>query len=473
MNSSGILSRLRGSSGVQAIDRFLRTPWYVALVGLAVVLCYLFSLELAVYTAFVLIGLYLSLMGQDFLPLMPLVVGCYIAPSFSNNPGRQTESVFYPGNGGIFLFTMGGLFFVSVILRLVFDKELGRQFLKTKRSLIGGMALLSVGYLLGGVGMDGYLKLAADNLLFAAIQVASVVVMYVLFTGAVRWEKAPRDYLAWVGLMMGFAVMIQLLENYLTGRVFQEGTVNRELIATGWGMHNNVGLMIAISIPFALYLAKTKRRGWIFTVLATVLLVGTGMSCSRSSIMVGALGYLVGSFLLLRRKEDRKIHLPVYLVTVSVLALTVAVLFKQLLGVFEMFLSQMDSVSKRDELFANGMMQFVEHPLFGGSFYPQGDFVPWDWANLEAFSSFFPPRWHNTLVQVAASCGAVGLTGYFFHRFQTVRLFWKRRSVENTFIAISMLALLGAGLLDCHFFNVGPVLFYSMALAFAEKLPQE
>ena len=473
MNSSGILSRLRSSSGVQAIDRFLRTPWYVALVGLAVVLCYLFSLELAVYTGFILLGLFLSLFGQDYLPLMPLVIGCYIAPSFANNPGRQTESVFYPGNGGVFLFVIGGLFFVSVIARLVFDKELGRQFLKTKRSLIGGMALLSVGYLLGGVGMDGYLKLAADNLLFAVIQVASVVVMYVLFTGAVRWEKAPKDYFAWVGVMLGVVVLTELGENYFTGRVFQDGTVNRELIATGWGMHNNVGLLVAISIPFALYLAKTKRRGWIFTILATVLLVGTMLSCSRSSMIVGMMGYLVGSFLLLRRKEDRKIHLPVYLVTGAVLAIAVAVLFKQLLSIFDMFLSQMDSVSKRDELFANGMMQFVEHPMFGGSFYPQGSFVPWDWSNLEAFSSFFPPRWHNTLVQVAASCGAVGLTGYFFHRFQTVKLFWKRRSTENTFIAISMLALLCAGLLDCHFFNVGPVLFYSMALAFAEKLPQE
>jgi hypothetical protein len=311
MNSSGILSRLRSSSAVQAIDRFLRTPWYVALVGLAVVLCYLFSLELAVYTAFVVTGLYLSLMGQDFLPLMPLVIGCYIAPSFSNNPGRQTESVFYPGNGGIFLFTMGGLFFLSVILRLIFDKKMGRQFLKAKRSLIGGMALLSLGYLLGGVGIDGYFKLAANNLLFAAVQVASVAVMYVLFTGAVRWEKAPKDYFAWVGLMVGFAVMIQLLENYLTGRVFQDGTVNRELIATGWGMHNNVGLLIAISIPFALYLAKTKRRGWIFTVLATVLQVGTCLSSSRSSITVGVFGYLVGGFFLLRGKEDRKIQLPV------------------------------------------------------------------------------------------------------------------------------------------------------------------
>jgi hypothetical protein len=119
-----------------------------------------------------------------------------------------------------------------------------------------------------------------------------------------------------------------------------------------------------------------------------------------------------------------------------------------------------------------GVCQFLSEPVFGGSFFPQGSFVPWDWSNLETFSSFFPPRWHNTLVQMMASCGTMGITAYLLHRWRTVQLFWKRRSVEHTFLAMSLGVLLCAALLDCHFFNVGPVLFYSMALAFAEKLPE-
>ena len=45
----------------------------------------------------------------------------------------------------------------------------------------------------------------------------------------------------------------------------------------------------------------------------------------------------------------------------------------------------------------------------------------------------------------------------------------KNPTAGKAFISISLLALLGTSLLDSHFFNVGPVLFYSMALAFAEK----
>ena len=157
----------------------------------------------------------------------------------------------------------------------------------------------------------------------------------------------------------------------------------------------------------------------------------------------------------------------VALVAVGVFAI---VSFDALLEIFALFIEEINAISKRDLLLINGLKQFRQYPIFGGSFYPQGEFVPWDWADLEAFSSFFPPRWHCTLVQIAASCGIVGLAAYVFHRVQTVCMMVRRRNVEKLFIGLYILALLAAGLLDNHFFNIGPVLMYSMALAFAEKI---
>jgi hypothetical protein len=56
---------------------------------------------------------------------------------------------------------------------------------------------------------------------------------------------------------------------------------------------------------------------------------------------------------------------------------------------------------------------------------------------------------------------------------QTIRLFWRKRQRNMTFLGISLISLLLMSLLDCHFYNVGPALFYSAALAFAEKCPTE
>jgi hypothetical protein len=63
----------------------------------------------------------------------------------------------------------------------------------------------------------------------------------------------------------------------------------------------------------------------------------------------------------------------------------------------------------------------------------------------------------------------VGFLAYAYHRFQTIWLFLRPFSGKKMFACVSMVALLGTSMVDCHFFNVGPVLFYSMMLAFVEK----
>lgn len=456
-----------------SFDRWLRTPWYVLTLAVLTAICNLLGLDLGLYTLFMGLGIYISLLGGDFLPLMPIVILCYVAPSRENNPGRYPGSVFYPANGGIYLGLLFALFVACLVWRLVKDPELGgRKFWNTERYLLPSMMFLGASYLLSGIGMDEYFSILGQNIVFAIIQCFAVIGLYWLFTGSVRWNKAPRGYLAWIGIAVGFVVLVQLLENYLSGRIFENGTLNRELIATGWGMHNNVGCMMAMMMPFAFYLAAKTKRGWLFNILGTVLFLGTLLSCSRGSMLMAGLAYGLCAFLLLKNPESRKQNLKVYLMALGAVVAVIAVLMPKLIGVFRLFISQLGNVSQRDNLLYYGICQFLSEPVFGGSFFPQGSYVPWDWANLDEFSSFFPPRWHNTLVQMLASCGTVGITAYLIHRCRSIQLFWRRRSVEHTFLAISLGVLLCAGLLDCHFFNVGPVLFYSMALAFAEKLPE-
>ena len=467
------LDPIRSNGLCAKINDFMRTPWYVVLIALMTCLSNLFSLELYLYSAFILFGIYISVLGIDLLPMMPIVICCYIAPSPENNPGRNESSIFYPQNGGIYLFVLAALFAAALIFRLATDSQIGKQkFFAEKRSLLSGMLFLGAGYLLSGLGMAEYPELFTSNLLFAIIQFASVFVMYFVFTGAVKWGRVSKDYFAWIGMSVGFVVLAQLMDNYLSGRIFLEGTgtMDRELISTGWGMHNNIGGMMAMMLPYAFYLAYKRPNGWIYNILGTVLLVGVVVSCSRTSMMVAAVVYCLCAVILLGKPENRKNNIRVFVSAAVLVAVVAVVFFRQLWNVFALFFEELFLVSERDNLFVYGMKQFLAHPIFGGSFFPQGEYVPWDWANLESFSSFFPPRWHNTLVQIAASCGVVGLIGYGIHRFQTVKMLLKGMTTEKLFIMISIGSLLVMSLLDCHFFNVGPVLFYSMALAFAEKI---
>lgn len=471
------LQRLRSHEGVHKIDEFLRTPQYIMILSLLTVVSNLLGLDMGLYTLFIIVGIFICLFGSDLLGLMPIVILCYIAPSPENNPGSASNkgSIFYPENGGLYLLALLAVFILCLVFRLITDQKLGgKRFLQTERSLSVGMLVLAGTYLLSGLGMDGYLALMKRNLLFAFAQGAAIFVMYYLFTGGVDWKNVRKDHLAWVGMCVGFVVLPQLLENYFSGRIFMEGTdtIDRELIYTGWGMHNNLGGLMAMMLPFPFYLAYVKKNGWVYNILATVLMVGIILSCSRTSIMVSALVFLSGAVFLLHKKEDRKRNIAVYLFAVVGGAVFAILFFDKLLDIFDLFFEELFIISQRDNLFVYGVKQFLSHPVFGGSFFPQGEYVPWDWSTAAEFSALFPPRWHNTLVQIGASCGILGLMAYSLHRIDSIRLFLRKRSVENLAVAVHIGILLTCSMLDCHFFNIGPVLFYSMALAFAEKIDQ-
>lgn len=454
---------------INRINRFLVKPQYIAIVSVLTVLSNLFGLELPVYTLFCALTVYVCLLGQDLLALMPLLVCCYLAPSVGNNPGRNEASLFSAAGGGLYLMCLAGIMAASLIYRVIRDRK---QFFRRKYPLLSGMLLLCGAYLLSGIGSTAYPASLKQNLLFAFLQCACILVPYLLFSGDVDWSRVRKDYFAWIGFSAGFILMVQLVFIYLSGSVIVDGIIVRKAIFTGWGMHNNIGFMLALSIPFAFYLATKYRKGWLGTVVGSGFLLCVVLTCSRSSILCASIGYLLCVLLMLYYARNRKHNAIALVVVLCVLAATVILFHKQLLRLFSGLLGLGTDPSSRDTIYLEGLKLFTKAPIFGSSFFSPG-YQPWDWATSDSFSGFFPPRWHNTVIQLLASCGIAGILAYGVHRVQTVKLFLSSFCKEKSFIACFLLVFLLASLFDCHFFNLGPTLFYSMALAFAENCPHK
>lgn len=463
------LFREQESPICRKINAFMLSPAYFLLIGGLTVISSVFAAELAVYTCFILIGLYLSLCGKDYLPMIPIVICCYIAPSVGNNPGRNENSIFFPQNGGIYLLCLAGIFLLSVILRLCLDSEFGiKAFLRCKRKLLPGMLILGGGYLLCGAFSGHYFDRGISNLLFAFIQFVAVFVMYFVFTGAVKWNEAPKDYLAWTGLCVGFVLLCQLLNIYISHDVIVDGIIQRKRIYSGWGNCNNISSLLAMMIPFAFWQACKCKRSWIYHLCALAFLLGVFLACSRAAIIVASAVFILSYGIAVYKEIHAKHSLWGHIIAIIVIFTLIALFREELLRLFRVLINRGLDPSNRIEIYIEGLKQFARYPLFGGSFYAV-DYTPHDYSSIDAFSSFFPPRWHNTVVQLLASGGIVGIAAYGFHRYQTMKLFIKQPTLGKGLIALSILVLLGTSLLDCHFFNVGPTLFYSMALAFAEK----
>lgn len=475
----GWMSAARETNIVRRINGFLASPFFIITVGLLTVFANVLGAELYVYSAFIFCGLYISILGDDYLPIMPMVVCSYIAPSIFNNPGRSEDSIFYPKNGGIYLLSIFLLFVVSVFVRLIRDKELGgRNFLFAKRRFFWGMVALGGAYVLAGAFSGRYFEHGLNNLVFALLQFISIFVCYWFFTGSVRWDRAPRDYFAWCGFAVGFVVLFEILNIYIVGDVVNSAGViildpEKSAIFTGWGNANNIGCMLAMMVPFAFCLARGRRNGWIFCILGVVMTVGVFFTCSRASIL-GALFATICCFvLILKSSKNRKANL-IATISAVLFAIAVVIIFHEtIIGLFWGLIDKKLDPSARNHIYYNGLKQFSELPIFGGSFFPAADAGIYEWSNLEAFTSFFPPRWHSTAIQLLASCGITGVLAYGFHRFQTIKLFLERRKTGVVYIGLAIVTLLLMSLLDCHMFNIGPVLFYSMALAFAEKVKIE
>ena len=445
------------------LDSFLARPYYILALMVLSVAAHLFSLEIPVFTVFALVAVYTAVWGADLLPLTPLLLFFYISVSIDNNPGRNPSAVFY-GKTGTYLAVLGGVMALAVAYRVIRDRK---QFFTKKLALLPGLLVLCLAYFLSGVGSVKYEKVVWDNLLFALMQSACLILPYWLLSCGIRWDKARKDYFAWIGFVGGAAVLVQVLVCYVTQGVIEDGIIIRERVYSGWGMRNNLGFMLALSIPCAFYLATKYHRGWIGTVVGSVFLLGVLLTGSRTSLIIGFAIYCLSVFLMLHYARNRR-HNTIALVIVIAAVAAVLLLFRgPLLRLFSRVMGMGMDPSSRDVFYQKGLELFRQAPVFGNSFYSPG-YVPWDFSSVDALSTLIPPRWHSTPLQLLVSCGGVGMVAYLFHRYQTVRLWLKDFSKEKTFLGCIIGVVVLCSLFDCHFFNLGPTLLYSAALAFAE-----
>ena len=469
--SVNFISQLHAQPFVRRLNAFFYSPFYIALIGILALVANVFALELPVYCFYILTGVLISILGKDYLPIIPIVVCCYIAPSVNNNPGRNEASIFF-GETGVLLLCLAAAFVLSLILRLALDPNIGRKaFFAKKRIFLPGLLALGAAYLLAGAFSGHYWDRGYRNLVFASLQFLSVFLLYYLLCGAVQWETTPKNYLAWSGLCIGFVLLGEILAIYFTHTIFVPGDVLREYICTGWGHYNNIGVLLAMMIPFAFQLACVSKRGWFFYLCGALLFFGVLMTFSRSSILFSCFGFAAAFFLTLARAKNRRSVLIANGALIGIVLILLVAVRKPLSDVLNSLLTSVESMNMRQEGYVAGFQQFSDYPLFGGTFYPL-NIKLYEYSNVEAFTAFFPARWHNTFVQLLASTGIVGLAAYLLHRAQTIRFLLRKPTVNVLFIGISVSMLLLCSMLDCHFFNLGPTLFYSMALAFGEHCPR-
>ena len=456
---------IRKSPAVRAINNFIDSKYMLVIMALLALLSNVFSMEMPVYICLFAVSIYVCLFGKSVLFFAPLVSFAYVTPSMGNNPVTNSESIFYPDQQLYVLITMIVTIALVFFVRVTYDVGFVR-FLKRPRKLLVGFLLLGLSFVLGGLGSDSYsiLSLGYSLLLFV-----SLFLVYFLVMGAVDWTHVERDYVAWMGMLLAATVALELIYVYLSDweAVYESGSIDRYEIMTGWGSRTSMGFVIAMGIPFAFYLACTKKYGFIFNIVGSLLLVADFVTCCRGSMLFGTLIYAVCMIPTIRCKMNRIGNLAVY--ATALISATIILFYypDELILLFADILDPNLGDSGRAEIYADAIAKFQDSYLFGSGFYAADTGVAGSWYDKTG-TFFLPDFWHNTILQMAAGCGIVGLCAYMFHRYQTVMLITNSPSLLNIFIALSILTLLLICMVDCHLFNIGGGLIYSALLPFAE-----
>lgn len=454
---------------VKQLNYIIYSDIFYLLVAILSAIAFTYSQELVIYTVYILGIVFIVLVGERIDRLLIVIPFFYISPSVIQNPAVFEDSIFR--NIGCLIY-MGILAIIGVTFIVIGTIRCAVRD-KSKPFLQCSYLALGFAYLCSGLLTDGA---SGKNLIFSLIEIISISAVYFIGVYIVDIKTNDISTFAKIGCAMGLTLLVEMFDIYMFSGVFERGYLNRGNIFTGWGIHNNLGNMLCFCIPCAFYmLYHSKKRKLIWFLYACLLMIAVVLTTSRGSMLTGGILFLwCFAFVFLKFKRQKIVKVISFIICgIIVIGICAFIFLWMRYDYIKLTVEKILDIgilndSNRFKAWKEGLDQFFHYPIFGKGFYECSAYLFHD-----GVADLLPARWHNTIVQLLASCGIVGFIAYAFHRIQTIRLFWKNRSIENYFIALSILAILIGSLTDNHFFNIGPGIIYGMFLAFAEKNSSE
>ena len=463
---------LRDNKIIKLITSFLYSKYYVILIGIATLLCNIFAFEIYLFYAFVTLGVVLpALLCDDFLPIVAPLSMTYSSISMKSNSIKYNTSLF-GGNRLVHLYILVAIILVFLIAKITFDL-IKKPERRVKPALLLGYILLGPCYVLGGLLSPYYEQ---RTVVFGLVNFLAISGCYFILLYAINWKNVKKDYFFWVMLTYGLAISCEVFYMYIVTKTGSDAFISYlGHMYTGWGMRNNIAAQICLCIAAPVYLAfKNKKYDWLFLSVGYVMILGCLLTNSRGGTITSILFYAITLIVYFIRSDKKgKIHAGIVTGVVLTAAIVYFVfrrdsLIAHLSHIFNADLESYDTdgvSGGRITTWIHGFEHFGENEMFGVGFYQCTDYK---FVNFS--TNFVPPRYHNIYVQYLASTGLVGLCAYVFHRYQTLKMTFKKPTLEKTFIYFTVIILVFTSWFDNHFFNMGPGLNYCVALAFIEGL---
>ena len=456
-------------SAKTSLNRFKRIlsskflPFLTAAVALC---CYFTGLDLVIMYYFAAVAITMLIVLDDLTPLVCQFPFLHVMVSRTNSPSYTVGGSDYYFKTAVIVqcAILAALFICAMIYRIIM-LGVKRKFKPTP--VFFGLCALAVTFLLNGVAAKNYDFM---NLAYGAAMAFFFLGIFVLVKDNINVSKDTFVTVA-VGLL-AFSVLLitELTVTYLTvDGVFANGEINRDKLMYGWGVHNTMGMYLVLCIPSATYLAGRYRYSFPLTLYSVVLVIAAFMSMSRQAMIAAVIIFAICGVILLVKGKNRIAN--TLIIGAAMIGAIIITGLKQD-AVFPYFKKLFDNLVIDGELNGSGRWQiwqlgidnFKSQPVFGAGF-----FVDIPQAAEMVGLGFIPLMYHNTFIQMLAACGILGLLAYAVHRVQTIISYFKNVTVDRSFIAVTVLAMLVTSLVDNHLFYIFPTIVYSSLIAILIK----
>ncbi len=333
------------------------------------------------------------------------------------------------------IIVIGGLFIICI---LFFSFRRGIHFNKMK-SLIG-LAGLGITTLLPILWMrnveSGY---EVINLLY--ISDLGYLLLYIIMVNGIK-EKS-MDMFATSMSFLAIILTFQCLKTVWESKDAYENILSMSY-SLGWGICNEAGIMLCLSVPFIFYLVsiQNKMSGIIYhNVKIVIAVIGMVLTTSRGTYLFGVIEVLLLYFVLLFTARNKK-HYTNFFFVFFLAILVVMVCFKSqiiklVMDIKELVFAVQWSGNGREVLWRQAFDIWNQKPLYrllgpGITCVLNEQMSTGGWQLV-------PVVFHSTLFETMATGGMIGIAFLMIHLYQ--KYFHLYRSNKTMFIT------LGVGLL--------------------------
>lgn len=455
--------KLKSSKPVDAVRKFISSEFFPFLTAAVVMGCYFMGWDLVSIYFLGLTGAFILLFHDDLTPLIANVVFMNVIISEQNSPSPDgptgaSDYFFRPdvlAQAGIVVAIAG----CALIFRLVL---MFRQKRFKPTPMLYGFCGLCAAFLLNGLFIKEYDPL---NFVYGLLLTFFFLIAFLLFKDNLKISGKNFKYIAWTFVALSALLIIELIEEYLTvENLFVDGVINRGKILFGWGVYNIYGMLIVLCIPPVLYLAGKYKYGFVLTIYSAFVVLASLACTSRQAMICSAVLYPVCIIILLIKGKNKNANFAavggLLLICAVITGVFSEFIYVNVKKIFDnVFIDGALNGSGRWRLWKAGWNAFISAPVFGRGFFDLTD------GRNASGLGIIPIMYHNTFIELLAACGFVGFAAYGVHRAQTVLSYFKRITVDRTFIVLTISALLMTSLLDNHIFYLIPSCFYTILVS--------